>query len=179
MSMKKSFVALSVLSGMFLASSALAAPKQWIGDSLAQAEASFSVSAFSDLKFGASSSKSFNGIVNAGDELFELTVTAPQGMKVAVAGDVISLGASAGDISSSTAPNGGSSITATLADKSFLKSNAYIPPGVIDANNAGAGAVVVDGTGAETKVVFIASRDNYGITPGKYGYSFVAQAFTE
>lgn len=178
--MKKGFVALSVLSGMFLASSALAAPK-WIGIGGSQTTASITVDQFSDLKFSSSTANKFNGYIKAGEPLFDLTINAPQGMQVAIAGVVNSMAVSTGSIRNNEydAGNELTSIHAVLADASVLKGSEYIPEGGKDRDNSGAAAIVVDGTGADVNINFISRDEKPKLTPGKYGYTFIAQAFTE
>ncbi|ATF92005.1 hypothetical protein [Cedecea neteri] len=173
--MKNKLIALGVLSGMFLASGALAAP-EWIGGST-QATASFTVNKFSELKFSSSTANKFDGLIKAGEPLFDLTVNAPQGMQVAIAGVYSGLG-SAGTIVNDDGVTSQTEVIGIIKDKSMitLKGIDYVPSGVTTTN---ANAAVVDGTGADINIPFVAFRDNLSPMPGKYNYTFIAQAFTE
>lgn len=176
--MKKSLVALSVLSGVFLASNAVA-DVRWAGLS-SQADASFTVSQPSEVKLSSTSSNSFDGYVGSGEQLFTLTVNAPQGVQVAVAGvnDVMGSDGSIMDNSNSR-PAGASAITARPADMSlFHVGSDYIPTGGKPTSGTG-GAVVIDGSNSDVDIEFIAVRDVPLAVAGKYTYTFIAQAFTE
>lgn len=171
--MKKSLVALSVLSGVFLASNAVAGTK-WVG-SPAQADASFTVNKSSTVTLGSNSSNSFDGYFNAGEQLFTLTVNAPQGMRVAVAG-VNDIMGSDGNImdNSDSRPAGAKAIVAVPADMSLFRAGSdYIPKGGKPSTGVG-GALVLDGTGNDVDIEYISKSDVLTPAAGKYTYTFIA-----
>lgn len=176
--MKKSLVALSVLSGVFLASNAVASTS-WVG-SPAQAKASFSVNKSSTVTLGSNSSNSFDGYFNAGEQLFTLTVNAPQGMRVAIAGVNDIMGGDGNILDDADSrPAGAEGIAAIPADKSLLRAgNDYIPTGGKPSTGVG-GALVLDGTGNDVDIEFISKFDVLTPVAGKYTYTFIAQAFAE
>ncbi|WP_139827349.1 hypothetical protein [Cedecea sp. NFIX57] len=172
-------MALSVLSGMFLASSAMAAPtsSDWIGKGQTQT-ATFTVSADTSLTFGASTATTFEGIVRAGEPIFDLTVTAPQGVKVAIGGVNQGISVSGACIRSDEYITGKREIVARVADSGLIKGNEYLPDGAAQKDNSAVGTIVVDGAGdAEVKINSVAGADYFNNIEGKHNYTFIAQAF--
>lgn len=116
-------------------------------------------------------------VYNSDDELFKTEITAPENMKVAVAGENQAMsGSNAGMLQDEySSDNGVRGIIAQLGDISLATSDVtYLP---FDAATSGTVKIVVGGS--KVSVPFVSQPDVKLPSAGKYSYTFVAQAFFE
>lgn len=160
------------LSALFLAPDTLATP----GGIIVTATSDLTINQYSGLKFSANGPKVFEGRLNKGDVLIALQVEipdAPEGTKVAIAGDKNTSISVDGTVESET---GGIIARLDDVDKYSIEGSEYIPPNA--SRTAESKAIIVNGDSAVTALTFSAV-ENYTPSPGTYAYNFVAQAFFE
>ncbi|SMG25590.1 hypothetical protein [Cedecea sp. NFIX57] len=170
--MKNKLFTLSMLSALFLASGASAVPA-----GIVTATSDFTVNQYTGLKLSAGEPKVFTGRINQGDVLISLKVEipdAPEGTKVAIAGDKNTSISVDGTVESET---GG--IVARLDDVEnySIEGSEYIPPSVNKSADSSA-IIVTEATELTFRSVhsYTVGKD---LDPGTYTYNFVAQAFIE
>ncbi|AIR62923.1 hypothetical protein LH23_20395 [Cedecea neteri] len=174
--MKNKRFTLSMFSAWFLASGVLATQPEGGSGTIVTATTDLTVNQYSALEFYADDPKTFSGRINSGDVVATLNVKlpgAPEGIKVAIAGDRTPISRNGSTVTVETETGGLAASLDNTTASYVIKEAEYLPS---RANrSAGSSAIIVDG---DATLIFRATGD-YTPPPGTYSYSFVAQAFFE